>query len=441
MLHDQAEIARFLNGETRFIAAAWRGQPGKQHFVLPDGQADRFREMAKSQLRCFIPDCPRPDITVVARRPKRRDGFRHGRGAGNLHGRGNEGFHHIQGKTVIADWLRALPNGFEVELEQGVDTQRRRRARVADVMATDPATGHRLAFEIQYAPIHAADWNTRTTEYRQAGIPVSWLFGHTGANMKTRGLRSDGPTQVHLSGAASKAGLAAGTTPTMWLNPAEQQIAVLVREARGRTIPVREGDGELLLLPLADFTVRDGAMWHDAFSALLGAEKWVREEDRRERREQREREDREQREREERYRQARQRQAEEDRKREARREAERNARAASEPKPDPARDQTVWHPRMGATPPFVPAPLKPGEVRYVGPPGSPDVTTPSTLTRPGWCDLCDRPLGDEVQATGAVRHTQCARNRGVFFPGRAPRWRSQRRPPAPPPPPPGLFDL
>lgn len=66
-------------------------------------------------------------------------------------------------------------------------------------MATDPATAQRLAFEIQYAPIHAADGPTRTTGYRQVGIPVTWLFGHTGANMQSRSRRAEEHTQVHLS--------------------------------------------------------------------------------------------------------------------------------------------------------------------------------------------------------------------------------------------------
>lgn len=81
--------------------------------------------------------------------------------------------HTTASKTVTADWLRTLPNGFDVVLEQGVDTHRSRPARVSNVMATDPAAGQRLAFEVQYAPIHPADWHTRTTEYRQVGIPVT----------------------------------------------------------------------------------------------------------------------------------------------------------------------------------------------------------------------------------------------------------------------------
>lgn len=76
-------------------------------------------------------------------------------------------------KTVIADWQRTLTSGFDVVLEQGDDTHRSRRARVADVMATDPANAQRLAFEIRSEPIYAADWHTRTAEYREARIPVT----------------------------------------------------------------------------------------------------------------------------------------------------------------------------------------------------------------------------------------------------------------------------
>lgn len=204
----------------RFIAAAWKDDPNRPFFVLPDGDADQYRELARTQLRCVVHDCRSPEITTVARK-QHRQGFRHYRAGDHS----PEGFHHLQGKAVVADWLRRMPGGLEVQLEQSVDTQRRRRARVADVMATDPRTGRRTAFEVQYAALSVDEWRARTAEYAEAGIGVIWLFGHVGVHMRARrGTESYGATvQV---GAVHAAASSLGGLPALWLNPASGLLAI-----------------------------------------------------------------------------------------------------------------------------------------------------------------------------------------------------------------------
>ena len=113
-------------------------------------------------------------------RSRGRDGFRHlTRGAG---GHAPEGVFHLQGKAVLAQWLRSRFPGLTVEIESGIDTQ---RSSVADVMATSPS-GRRVAFEVQYSPLSVASWLERHRRYAQAGVTDVWLFGHTGPHLRYR---------------------------------------------------------------------------------------------------------------------------------------------------------------------------------------------------------------------------------------------------------------
>lgn len=392
-----------MQAEGRFIAAAWRDAPDRPHFILPDGRADHFRVLAREKLRCMVLDCPAPEITTVARRAGIRQHFKHLRGGKAGHDAVGEGFNHILGKTVIAGWLRSLPEQYDVELEQGVETQRRRRARVADVMATDPATGQRLAFEIQYAPLTATDWQIRTESYRAAGVPVTWLFGHIGEHLtahRARGDEDERPT-VELGGCPAASGVEAGKPPALWLNPTSQMVGIPITVERGRTVPLRKGSGRLVLLPLAEFTLRGGAMWHDAFGALLDAEQWVREDARRERREQREREA-------------------------ARAEAQRLAQQEREARAQAERARRVEQSRLraeGAEPPLD------GSEAWQGEPGWADITNPTSRPQLGVCDVCGRDIPDPFSSAGMVRHVMCAFNSGKVY-------RGQATPPEQPP----LFD-
>lgn len=271
MIHDRAEVARFLAGEKRFIAAAWKRNPDESFFVLPDGEAELHRAMTRSELRCFVPNCPTPDLTTVNRGTRYRDGFKHQVGGDVTHGYGREGINHIMGKTVIAEWLRAQPGIIDVQLEQGVDNQRRRSARIADVMAVD-SSGMRFAFEIQYASIGEAQWRARTDDYAEAGINVCWLWGHAGTHLNARPTPDGTRATVITRGISEYAGHKTGRPPTMWLNPIEGAIAVPITQRRELITPLRGGHGELLILPLREMHLKGGWPWHPRFAELVANE-------------------------------------------------------------------------------------------------------------------------------------------------------------------------
>lgn len=263
MFHTPEEFAAFTDGERRFVAAAWRDDPARPYFVLPDGEAERHRYRARTELRCMFRDCRAPEITTVAR-VGRRDGFRHLDGSTEGHG-GPESFHHISGKAVLVDYLRSTYPHLEVQAEQGIDTQ---RTRVADVMATNPVTGNRIAFEVQYASLSPTEWQARTDDYAAAGIPVVWLWGHVGSNMRATGFRGEGrPPMVGLSPTLETA---AKAQPLLWLNPELGSIGIGYKmepwDGTEVPMPVKGGQVELGIRPLSNFTLTPAGL----NTALLG---------------------------------------------------------------------------------------------------------------------------------------------------------------------------
>ncbi|MBU1249688.1 MAG: hypothetical protein KJ659_09925 [Actinobacteria bacterium] len=245
-------FAAFIAGERRFVAAAWRDHPDRPYFVLPDGAAHEHRERARTQLRCMFRDCRTPQITTV-HRVRGRDGFRHLDGSTELHG-GPEGHHHISGKAVLIDHLRRTYPHLDVIAEQGIDTQ---RTRIADVMVTNPATGMRMAFEVQYASLTVEEWKARSDDYRRADIPVVWLWGHTGVHLRPqRGSVARGRPAVELSPVLQAA---ATVQPLLWLNSELGLIGVGHQmdfwDGAERPVPARHYAADLALEPLAEFAL------------------------------------------------------------------------------------------------------------------------------------------------------------------------------------------
>jgi hypothetical protein len=214
--HTAEEIAAFIgDGETRFIAAGYRDSArAAELFVMPDGEAAMLRTFTRLNLRCLIADCSAPDIIAVSRE-RRRDGFSHRAGGGR---HAPESVNHLQGKAVLALWLRSQLPDADIQVEGATDTQ---RSRVADVLVTLP-DGQRVAFEVQYAPLTVKDWRERHASYVSQGITDIWLWGHTRLHRS----RSSYDPPIRLSDVQDevrRAGLA-----VHWLNPETAEIATAV---------------------------------------------------------------------------------------------------------------------------------------------------------------------------------------------------------------------
>lgn len=217
VLHRADVLARFLDGETRLIFAREGSRAEAELIELPQGEAHAWRQRTRDTLLCPIPDCPAPALKVVARAPRRRDGFSHLPGAG---GHAPESLFHIQGKARIAAWLAERHPEYSVVVEQASSSQ---RERVADVMATAP-DGRRWAFEVQYAPLTFAAWTARSESYRAQGIVDVWLFGHTGKQMRstrTGDAVSLTETQQQIRSIGRR---------VLWMNPLTSEIAFATQD-------------------------------------------------------------------------------------------------------------------------------------------------------------------------------------------------------------------
>lgn len=216
--HTRSVLAAFQSGEQRLIFARVLGADPTHLVELPQGEAGQWRERARRELLCPVPDCNRPQLKTVARAPLRRDGFSHQAGAG---GHSKESLFHLQGKARVAQWLRQRHPDFEVVIEQSSD---RSRSRIADVMATAPS-GQRYAFEVQYAALSPEAWRARDQSYLDQRIIPIWLFGHHGAQLRSRpGSETDvllTPVQLNVR---------AARRTVVWLNPLTAELGYAANE-------------------------------------------------------------------------------------------------------------------------------------------------------------------------------------------------------------------
>lgn len=258
VLHTRQDLADFQNGETRLVYARYKdGRPGL--YYVQDGTAHDLRAFVRNDLLCPLPDCPMPALKVVARHPRGRDGFSHLPGAG---GHAAESLFHIQGKARIAQWLREKYPLSDVREEEASNADRNR---VADVMMTSPG-GEKVAVEIQYAALTPAEWALRHQSYVDQGIADVWLFGHAGAQRRSREPRYSSDDDVKLN-PTHNAVVAAGL-PLLWLNPILGQVATATEdlhfERRTFTVPAGDRTGYTRIEVLDAFEIKADGMWSDA---------------------------------------------------------------------------------------------------------------------------------------------------------------------------------
>jgi competence protein CoiA-like protein len=185
---------------------------------LPRGGADAVRQDARDgHLICPLPECN--ERRLIVRAGTRRDHFAHHHAPTQAHA--PESVMHLQGKAMIASWLRGLFGG---RLKVGLEVPIGDRARVADVLAVSPTSGERMAFEVQYAAITVEEWEARHADYQSRGIVDVWLWGHLPPHCRRphgdalEGERAITPAMLACRTASGR--------PLLWINPEEQMLAI-----------------------------------------------------------------------------------------------------------------------------------------------------------------------------------------------------------------------
>jgi len=243
MAHDKADLSFFQKGEVRLVYARNREGIQSELFYLEDGSAEAMRAFTKSNLECFMQDCPDRRLTTVSR-GKRRDGFRHFVGSG---GHSEESLLHEQSKALLLRWINQNYPHLEATEEKSTNDRSRR----ADVMVTWPE-GHQLAIEVQYSPISISEFWERHNSYLSQGISCTWLFGYLPPHLKFNPYFDK---QVAL--ASTQQDLAIKGIPLMWINPVSERIASLTAEriVHACEIPFCKGDKHMSkFLTIADGT-------------------------------------------------------------------------------------------------------------------------------------------------------------------------------------------
>ena len=211
-----------------------------------------MRAQTAANLQCFVPGCPTPAFTTVARQG-RRDGFRHLVGGNHA----PESLFHRQGKQALVDWLAATHPHVEATNEVPLPD----RTRVADVLAKADFGG--FALEVQYASLAGEgtheSWQARTDDYARAALRSVWFFGHSGTHMTVL------PTGKVSLNAVQRHVVAAGDR-LWWLNPTTAQVATayvdVVLEGRTFHVPPRPDDP---VVNLAISPLLSAVLDHDGF--------------------------------------------------------------------------------------------------------------------------------------------------------------------------------
>jgi hypothetical protein len=210
--------------ETRQLVARDRRRPaGDDLIVIDEGEADRLRPACKAgDMVCPVGECPHPALST--RGGTRRDHFFHLNGRRDSHG--PERLAHQLGKAKIARWARGRHAGLDVQVEATIETGQR-----ADVLITSPASGARLAIEIQCSPLTAAAWRARHELYLAAGVCAQWLWWnqppHLGAARGEQHARPGIAREPSLLEAVRNAGL-----EWIWFDPGAEVLAAALDDTR-----------------------------------------------------------------------------------------------------------------------------------------------------------------------------------------------------------------
>lgn len=226
--------AQFLTGqETRQLFARDTRDPDGPLYFLADGEASAVRALCKAgHLVCPDEECEHREFTTVGASRKRHH-FRH---VVSGSGHGLEGYFHVVGKHLLAEWARAAVPGTTTVIEAGITTVNRR----ADALATTP-DGRRYALEVQYAALDFASWEARDEDYRAAGIVPIWVFGHLTPHLVAGRGSATEPGEVRISTLHEQI-LEAGRGPILFLDPNRRELAQLLTHWDAVAIRTVESD-------------------------------------------------------------------------------------------------------------------------------------------------------------------------------------------------------
>jgi hypothetical protein len=225
-VHNRAERVEFAaaTAEKCFVFAL-DSRDSSLYYLANNPVSAEVRQIAREHLRCPIPECLNPRLTVVDRGPRKRNGFSHLGGAGGHAGVSTE---HVQAQLMLLDWVRRTRPDCAATLEWRLQDG----SRVADLMVQFP-DGRRMAIEVQYSAQPVSKWRQRHQSYRERELLDVWLLGNRPPHLIDLGQQRVVLTDTHR--ALLQAGL-----PLLWVNP-DRRIATATVASAGFTLAPTAG--------------------------------------------------------------------------------------------------------------------------------------------------------------------------------------------------------
>ena len=161
------EWASAALGDPRQVYAREAGAPLEDPLVfMPDGEALRFREAAKSgALVCPVPGCPSPGLTTRGSET-RRDHFMHVKAPDDeTH---NDSYMRFATRRLLHDWAESQDPVVNVRGAEVDGISITLLARLDD--------GSRVALCYVDKKLGADAWEERNDFFRSEGIAVAWIF-------------------------------------------------------------------------------------------------------------------------------------------------------------------------------------------------------------------------------------------------------------------------
>lgn len=235
--HGRDALAAFLDRQYRQVWAVHQ-TTGERVFIDWGEATPEMRAYTRAHLCCPVPGC---DTLISARGRTKRDHFFHLGKPG--HGEG-EGEWHLQAKALLTEWANSQ-EGVVAQEEESVSIPSTGSLRRADVMATWPSTGTKVAIEVEYKDYKPEQWADKQADYDTVGVGCTWVFGHLPRYLrqprKPKGFPEDETWDrlqwVELTEAVARAG-----RPIVFINPVERAVVTAVQHQRSLEQAERDRD-------------------------------------------------------------------------------------------------------------------------------------------------------------------------------------------------------
>jgi len=225
-LPDPVSFNHFRHSSERFLYAKYKVEsPDSESelYYLKEGQGVKGSVWFSTNLKCPVPHCDKPELTLIPRQGDKREAFKHA----NFPSHSLEESYLIQSEAMVKKLLKEKYPEVVINSIQN-----------SEILLTWP-NGKKQVIIIEYNLTTFSSLNNRIKLYLEKGARPTYLFGHTPQNFPDWISQMK---QVKLS-YLQKEILEAGF-PLFWINPIEEKIISILKEIKLHACLVASCDGK-----------------------------------------------------------------------------------------------------------------------------------------------------------------------------------------------------